>query len=314
LTPPPSVNALDPGFRTAYSHQASAGIERVFGAFTLAGRYVTARGRNLVRKRNLNQPEPGPGPFDPRRPIAGFGDILLVESRASSTYHGLLVSADRRLFRGLAFHGAYTWSKSMDDASAFLASDGDDNTPQNSRDLASEWGPSDFDVRHRLVLSGTWQVPSGRSPLWRNWQLGAIVTAQSGRPFTPRLSFDNSNTGNGAGATFASDRPSVITGTPPPAIPIVRYGGHAFVIPAPFTFGNARRNMLTGPGYAALDLLVSRRVPLGRRALDLRMEIFNLLNRRNDRLPDSFADRATFGQSLATFPAREMQLAARFSF
>jgi hypothetical protein len=72
--------------------------------------------------------------------------------------------------------------------------------------------------------------------------------------------------------------------------------------------------MLTGPGYAALDLLVSRRVPLGRRALDLRMEIFNLLNRRNDRLPDSFADRATFGQSLATFPAREMQLAARFSF
>jgi outer membrane receptor protein involved in Fe transport len=315
LTPPPAVNTLDPDFRTTYSHQAHAGVERVFGAFTLAGRYVTSRGRNLVRKRNINQPDPGPGPFDPRRPIEGFGDILLVESKASSTYHGLLVSADRQLFRGFAFHGAYTWSTSMDNASAFLASDGDDNTPQNSRDLASEWGPSDFDVRQRLVISGTWQVPAiGRSVLLRDWQVGAILTAQSGRPFTPRVSFDNSNTGNGAGATFGSDRPSVITGTPPPDIPIVRYGGHAFVIPRRFTFGSAQRNMLTGPGYAALDLLISRRVHVSRRTLEVRLEIFNLLNRRNDRLPDSFVDRATFGQSLATFPAREMQLAARLTF
>ena len=129
------------------------------------------------------------------------------------------------------------------------------------------------------------------------------------------MSFDNSNTGNSGGATFGSDRPDVLLGPAPPAGPIASYADLAFVIPPPFTFGNARRNMLTGPGFAALDLLVARRVPIGgTRALELRLEIFNLFNRRNDQLPDSFVDRATFGRSLATFPPRQMQLAARLSF
>ncbi len=316
FTPAPSVNSLDRHFRTAYSHQASLSVERVFRELTLTARYVTSHGRNLVRKRNINQPLPGPGPFDPRRPIPDFGDVLLVESNATSKYHGLLLSVDRQLFRGLAFHGAYTLSKSMDDASAFLASDGNDNTPQDSRDLAAEWGASDFDVRQRLVVSGVWHLPfGGPAAILRDWQVGAVLTAQSGRPFTPRLSFDNSNTGNGGGATFGSDRPDLLTGPAPADATVYRYGDQTFVIPAPFTFGNARRNMLTGPGYAALDLLVARRVPIGgRRSLELRLELFNLLNRRNDQLPDSFVDRATFGRSLATFPPRQTQIAARLVF
>jgi hypothetical protein len=316
FTPAPSVNTLDRHFRTAYSRQASVGVEQVFRELTLGARYVTSRGENLVRKRNINQPAPGPGPFDPRRPFPAFGDILVVESKASSSYHGLLLNLDRPLFRRVAIHGAYTWSLSQDDASAFLASDGDDNTPQDSRNLSAEWGPSAFDVRHRLVVSGIWQVPAvGQSAMWRDWQISATLTAQSGRPFTPRLSFDNSNTGNGSGATFASDRPDVLDGPAPPGVPTYQYGGRMFVIPPPFTFGNAPRNLLTGPGYAALDLLVAKRVPLGgTRALELRLEIFNLLNRRNDQLPDSFVDRATFGQSLATYPPRQLQLAVRLSF
>ena len=316
MVPAPAVNTLDRSFRTAYSRQASMSIERVFRELTLNARYVTSYGRNLVRKRNINQPVPGPGPLDPRRPIPGFADILLVESQASSKYHGLQVGIDRQLFRGVAFHAAYTWSSSLDDASAFLASDGNDNTPQDSRNLATEWGPSDFDVRHRLVLSAVWQLPAvGRSALLRNWQVSGIFTAQAGRPFTPRLSFDNSNTGNGGGATFAFDRPDVSSGPPRPGEPTGTYDGRSFVIPPPFTFGNAGRNLLTGPGYAALDLLVSRRLTIaGRRALELRLEVFNVLNRRNDQLPDSFLDHATFGQSLATYPPRQTQLAARFIF
>jgi outer membrane receptor protein involved in Fe transport len=316
FVPAPAVNTLDRAFRTAYSRQASLSVERVFRELTLHARYVTSRGRNLVRKRNINQPVPGPGSFDERRPIPGYADILLVESKASSKYHGLQLGVDRQLFRGVAFHAAYTWSTSRDDASAFLASDGNDNTPQDSRNLDAEWGPSDFDVRHRLVLSAIWQLPAPRrSALLRNWQVSAVFTAQSGRPFTPRLSFDNSNTGNGGGATFAFDRPNLRTGPPPPFPPAARYGGRWFVIPPPFTFGNAGRNVLTGPGYAALDLLVSRRLRIdSRQALELRLEVFNVLNRRNEQLPDSFVDRATFGQSLATYPPRQLQLAARLVF
>jgi hypothetical protein len=165
------------------------------------------------------------------------------------------------------------------------------------------------------VLSAVWQLPGGRSALFRNWQVSGIFTAQAGRPFTPRLSFDNSNTGNGGGATFAFDRPDIVSGPPPPAEPTASYDGRTFVIPPPFTFGNAGRNRLTGPGYAALDLLVSRRLSIGgHRALEMRLEVFNVLNRRNDQLPDSFLDHVTFGQSLATYPPRQAQLAARLTF
>lgn len=316
FSPRPAINSLDPGMRTAYSQQGSVGLEGVVAGTTAAVRYVTSHGRNLVRKRNLNQAVPGPGSIDSRRPLAGLGDILLVESAASSRYHALELSGVRRARRGVSFRAAYTLATSMDDASAFLATDGDDNTPQDSRNLAAEWGPSDFDVRQRLVLTAQWAGP--RAAGWRiarNWQASAVFSAQSGRPFTPRVSFDNSNTGNVGGGTFAYDRPNVIAGTPPAGATLVTYGGQTFAVAPRYTFGNAGRNSLVGPGYAALDAMVSRNVSLGqRRALTLRMEIFNALNRKNYQLPDSFVDRATFGRSLAAFPPRQLQLALRFAF
>jgi hypothetical protein len=316
VTPEPTINTLDPNFRGAYSHQASIGLERTVADTTFTARYVTTHGENMVRKRNVNQPVPGEGDLDPRRPLQGFGDILLVESQASSSYHALQLSAVRRQVRNLSFRAAYTFSKSMDDTSAFLATDGDDNTPQDSRNLAAEWGPSDFDVRHRLVLTMTYDVPAMfTSPIWRDWQVSAIFTAQSGRPFTPRVSFDNSNTGNVGGGTFAYDRPNVLAAPPAGGTPYVTYDGRYLVVADPFTFGNAGRNSLIGPGYASLDAVIARRIMIaGSRALELRLEVFNALNRRNDTLPDSFVDRATFGQSLSAFPPRQFQLGARFSF
>jgi hypothetical protein len=310
--PTPTVNTLDPNFRTAWSQQASVGLERVFAGTTLTARYVTTHGRNMVRKRNINQPPPGPGEIDPRRPIEGFADILFVESQATSSYHGLQISAVRRHARRLSFRGAYTWGTSKDDTSAFLATDGDDNTPQNSRDFAAEWGPSDYDVRHRFVGSVTWELPD-LEPVWlRGWQTSVVFTAQSGRPFTPRVSFDNSNTGNIGGGTFAYDRPNLVAAGTPGS---VSYNGQSFAVAPPYTFGNAGRNSLTGPGYAALDAVVAKRLTIGAtRSLELRLEIFNALNRANYQIPDSFVDRATFGQSLVAFPARQMQVAARFAF
>jgi hypothetical protein len=93
------------------------------------------------------------------------------------------------------------------------------------------------------------------------------------------------------------------------------YNGQFFVIAPQYTFGNAGRDSLVGPAYATLDAMVSRQVPLGaRRELTLRLEIFNALNRKNLQLPDSFVDRVTFGQSLAAYAPRQIQLAARFTF
>ena len=206
----------------------------------------------------------------------------------------------------------------MDDTSSFLASDGDDNTPQNSRDLDAEWGPSNFDVRHRFVFSGSAATPAGGVPqVLRHWQASVVFSAQSGRPFTPRVSFDNSNTGNVGGGTFAYDRPNLVfvssTSLPPPGAR--RYRDQTFVVAPPFMFGNAGRNSLVGPASATLDAMISRRFPFARgRQLVVRVEIFNALNRLNRQLPDSFVDRVTFGQSLSAAAPRQVQLAARFVF
>ena len=316
FSPRATINTLDPEMRTGYSQQGTLGLEGNIAGTTITARYVTAHGFDLVRKRNLNQPAPGPGPLDPRRPLSGLGDVLLVESAGSSTYHALELGAVRRPARGASFRVAYTLGRSMDDASAFLATDGDDNTPQNSRGLAAEWGPSDFDVRQRLVLTGT-VASSPHAERWfaRDWQASAVFTAQSGRPFTPRVSFDNSNTGNVGGGTFAYDRPNLVPGPVPSGTRTVTYDGRVLAIAPRFTFGNAGRDSLTGPGYATLDAMVSRRIRAGgRRLLTARLELFNALNRRNYQLPDSFVDRVTFGQFLAAYPPRQLQLAVRFAF
>jgi hypothetical protein len=163
------------------------------------------------------------------------------------------------------------------------------------------------------VLSGAYDLPSvSRWAALHNWQIAAVLTAQSGRPFTPRVSFDNSNTGNVGGGTFAYDRPNVVAAGTPGA---VSYDGRAFAIAPPFTFGNAGRNSLTGPASVTLDTMAARRITLGsRRLLTLRLEAFNVLNRTNLGLPDSFVDRATFGRSLSAHAGRQLQLAVRFNF
>jgi hypothetical protein len=201
----------------------------------------------------------------------------------------------------------------MDDASAFLQSEGNDNTPQDARRPEAEWGPSDFDVRHRLSLAAIYAVP-GAAPRWlRNWQVSALLTVQSGYPFTPRVGFDNSNTGN-VGGSFGFDWPDEVAaaGAPPDA---VLYEGRAFVVAPPFTFGTAGRNILRGPSLATLDaaLIHGFRVGADRR-LEARFEIYNALNRTNLGLPESFVDRPTFGQSLSARAPREVQLALRFAF
>jgi Carboxypeptidase regulatory-like domain/TonB dependent receptor len=315
IAPRPTINTLDPHMRDGYAQEATAGVDGIVKGATVNLRYVRSYGYDLVRKVNINQPVPGPGTIDSRRPIATLGDVLLVQSTANSNYDALNATVSRRFLRAIEVRAAYTLSKSMDNTSAFLATDGDDNTPQDSRNLAAEWGPSDYDVRNRLVLTAIVTTPDSAPGWLRHWQGSAVFTAQSGRPFTPRVSFDNSNTGNVGGGTFAYDRPNVVTGAPPAGVRVVSYNGQLFAIAPQYTFGDAGRDSLVGPAYATLDTMISRQIKIGdRRLLALRLEIFNALNRKNLQLPDSFVDHVTFGQSLAAYPPRQAQLVARFTF
>src|SRR5204863_9307559 len=87
--PAPSVNTLQPDYPAAVTGQGSVGLEGRVKGLDWVARYVGSHGAHLVRRRNLNQPVPGPGSDAERRPIAGYADILLVEPEASSSYNGL---------------------------------------------------------------------------------------------------------------------------------------------------------------------------------------------------------------------------------
>ena len=316
FTPPPTVFAMQPNFRTAYLQHANVSIEKVLpGRTVVRAAYVASKGTKLLRQRDINQPPPGEGPTFLRQPIPGFANVVLFESAASSTYHSGQFSLERRFSRGLSFSLGYTISKSIDDASAFLPTDGDPSFPQNSRDLRAERGLSAFDQRHRFVVAASYVLPFRNHWAAKDWRFDLIAAIQSGAPLTPQLSFDNSNTGN-TGAIAGADRPDVI-GDPSsgPSTPERFFNTNAFAVPAPFTFGNAGRNILTGPGSATIDLALGRAFRFGETArLDFRAEAFNLLNRPNFDLPGRIADQPGFGAIASARSARQIQFSLRLGF
>ena len=315
FTPPASVNALQPDFKSAYVQRWNTGFEKALPR-KIVGRalYIGAKGSKLLRRRNLNQPQPGAGEVDPRRPTPGFANIVLFESGASSTYHSGVFSLERRFGGRAGFRAAYTWAKSIDDVSAFLGSAGDQSFPQNSHNFRAERGLSNFDQRHRLVVSLQYATPF-RHWLTGGWNAYAIATYAGGRPLTPQLSRDNSNTGN-TGGIFGSDRPHLLAdpAVPDPG-PAGDFARSAFAIPAPLTFGDAGRNILTGPGRSSFDFALVRSLRLSENVTaDLRAEAFNLANRANFDLPERTVDLPTFGRISSAGQARQLQLGLRLSF
>jgi hypothetical protein len=223
---------------------------------------------------------------------------------------------------------SYTLSKSTDDASGFFTSAGDANFPQNSLDPAAERGPSSFDIRHRFSAAFLQPLPFGPdqllgdlgiiSTVFANTELEAVLTVQSGRPFTVALlpDVDNSNTGRSNLGFGYNDRPNV-SGTPslPDGSADAWFNTAAFSMPPFGTFGNSGRNTLTGPGFRTLNLALVRRIMLGpRRSIDLRAEAFNVTNRANFDLPDAFFGSPTFGRILSAGSPRRFQFGVRAVF
>jgi Carboxypeptidase regulatory-like domain/TonB dependent receptor len=316
FAPPASLNTLDPNLTTAYIQSWNFNVQReVRGVGTFSLAYAGSKGTHLIRSLDLNQPYPGPGPISSRAPYPQYSNIFFVESGADSEYQSAQITFNRRLARGLSVLAAYTFSKSIDDTSAFLATTGDPNFPQNSHDYGAERGLSSFDMTHRAVIAYVYDLPF-RNPVLRHLETAAIITAESGQPFTPILQFDNSNTGN-TGGQFGSDRPNVV-GNPSLPNPSAAewFNTAAFAIPPQYTFGDAGRNILRGPGLATVDMSLSRRFQVGERAsLLFQVQAFNALNRVNLNLPDLFADDpTTFGKIFSAKDPRQVQLAARFSF
>ena len=346
--------AIDAHWQVPFIQQASVGVERQFGqTLMVEAGYVGAWGRNLDRARLVNNAAPSPLPLGPRRPYQTIafvegselpdtwpiasqtfpvGPINLLEFTARSEYHAGYVQAKQRLSRGLSFLASYTYSKSMADSPSFRSAAMEPEVPQDSFNLDAEWGPAGCDIRHRLVASSIWQIPysasaSGGGSAWRRtarrvfggWQLAAIHQMQSGFPFTISVFGDTANAG--ALLNVNPVRANVVPGVSPYLPKDQRsadrwFNTGAFVIPPAFTFGNAGRNSVYGPGLWKTDVAIQRDFVIHDDVrLEVRAEAFNVFNVTNYGTPERFVNAPQFGSVImAATPARQIQFVGRLKF
>lgn len=221
-------------------------------------------------------------------------------SAGNSNYNAMEVDFSHRLANGLQFRTAYTWSKSLDNGDTLNASAAA-NAPglaENAQNLRLDYGPSTFDVRQILAVSGVYELPFGPGKtflrnaggfarvLVEGWSLNGIVSYNTGFPFTPELSFNPSNNGNTTNPVRPSLNPAfsgpVITGNPNQY-----FDPDAFIVPPLGTYGNLGRNAFYGPGLAEVDLALIKNTRLSERlTLQLRGEAFNIANHANFNTPN----------------------------
>ena len=317
----PSVNSYLKHSPTPYVQQWTLNLQHDFG-FGFVGQltYVGSSTHRLYYPNQIDQPTPGPGAVQPRRPFPQFSALRAYAPLVDANYNSLQAQVERRFNNGFSLLAAYTWGHAIDDGPSQVDTV---VAPQNAYDFAAERGNSAYDVRNRLVVSSLYELPFGKGKAFLSgsrvgnaiaggWLLTGIFSAQSGLSFTPVESVDGSNTGTtqhpnriGNGNLSSSQRTI----------------GHwfdtsAFATPAQYTFGNSGRNILTGPGFHNVDLGLSRTISLiESTSLEIRAEAFNLFNTPQFGLPN-----ATLGQSTTavissvTNPQRQLQLAAKIHF
>jgi hypothetical protein len=310
---PIRLRAVDQNDPNTTMNQASFGMQREIGEGMVASAdFVYTRTTNLATLVNLNQPLPSSaGAQDAKGPLPypNFGFIEWRADNGKAEYKGVDFSLQKRFSRGYAFGVAYTLGDSKDNASEQLTTQGSNAFPQNARDFTNWYGPSDYDVRHRLETNFVVNLPLGDNAFLRDWTASGVWALRSGRPFTVNQS--NNNVGQSMyGLPNQTGDPSG------PKTVEQWFNTSAFTAVPSGVFGNEVRNQLRGPGFQSFDLSIQRMIRFGSRySATVRWDIFNLFNKTNFGLPNRNLSGGDFGtiSSLSGDP-RIMQLAFRFTF
>ena len=314
--------AQNENYRIGYNQHYTINVQReLANNLMLEVAYIGNKGAKLRLLRNINQPTPGPGAFNPRRNFSGFVNILMIDQFGKSIYHGVKINVDKRFSEGLGFLMSYNYSKVLDEGGLFSFGESGDQLRRDVFNPRGERGRSIFDSRQRFVFSYVWELPFGRGKpraanlggfanwLVVGWQMSGITTLQTGTPVDVFSATDFANTGGGG-------RPDRV-GNPNngPQTPEEFFNTGAFVDPQVFTFGTAGRNLTDGPGIINFDISVIKTTYLGEnRRLQFRAEFFNAFNRANFEGPGVAYGTGSFGQLSAAADAREIQFGLKFFF
>lgn len=283
--------------------------------------YVGRRGIHNQRKRNINQllegtvqANPGTNP-NYLRPYQGFGILGLAENSGTSMYDGLQISLERHFSTGLQFGLAYTLSKSTDSASSLT-----DVIPNAYNDKAY-YGISDFDRTHVAILNYIYELPFKGNKgiahrLLGNWEISGINQWISGTPFSVRQGTDYAGVGAGSGNQFWN-----LTGDPNISTTAftdsaIWFNKDAFAQPAAGTFGVQARNILRQPGAWYWDMGLRKNFPAfgERQRLQMRLEVFDILNHPNWGGATSGPTSGSFGKVTSKGGNRTVQIALKYIF
>ncbi|HEY5885126.1 MAG TPA: TonB-dependent receptor [Pyrinomonadaceae bacterium] len=305
---------IDHDFDNAYLQSWNLNVQNEFSAFLLMVGYVGSKGTNLITRRNINQPDNGVRPYptlsssSPILPGAPLGNITQVESSGNSSYNALWVTATRRLTQDLQFNASYTWSKSLDYNSFSTGG----IVTQDSYDLTGSRGLSDFDARHRFVITALYELPFRGHWLVEGWQVAVIVQSQSGNPVNI---VTTNSTVNGLAGTLRPD----VNGPINTLGRVDAWFDTAAFNPVP-RLGNLGRNVVIGPGFNNTDLSIVKNTTLGDSfRVQFRTEIFDIFNHANFGQPGNVSGSPSFGRITNTrFPtgesgsSRQIQFAMKF--
>ena len=328
------IPAVDPKDVTPYAEHWMASVERQFGTESLVNlSYVGASSHHLLVLEEANPADPGLclslgsacGPFNEQAARTqfgpAFGSVELQRTIANASYNALEASINHRS-HGLELLASYTWSKSIDQSAGLPE-------PVNPVDPSLSRGLSSFDMRHNLVGSFHYQIPSlaARGTLHAatsGWAVAGIARVTSGLPVTLLNNNDTSLLGtipnginnNGVDTPEWSGQSLRINTNPRRGQAV--FDASQLTLPALGTMGNARRRFFSGPGMENLDATVSRSFLVrDDRSLEFRAEAFNLLNHGQffgASAVEGNISSGSFGQAVSAVQPRLMQLALRYRF
>ncbi len=333
-------SSINPNFKNMYAQDWNLTIERqLTSTMGLSVAYVGTKGTHVQLNQNVNQPLVTNGvygavrPFRtlpltssvlpaqcaPPNPPCTLGAINQVNGAGTSNYNALWVTLNKHFSHGFEFLASYTFSKSLD----FNSLSSNESIPlQNAYNPRGDYGLSEFDVRHRFVMNGVYQLPFKGNRLISGWQVGVITQAQSGNPLTPLIAV---NVGGGITQTLRPDITGPIQTTGDPAQWYVNKA--VFVSPCVAGVchpGNLGRDAITGPDFVNTDFNVTKNTKLTERLnLQFRTEMFDIFNHPNFGNPLTTVGAATFGTvkpNGTRFPggdfgsARQLQFALKMQF
>jgi hypothetical protein len=317
LGSPNSTIGLTPEYthmRMGYDQHWNFGIQQQVAKNMVAEvEYVGNKGSDIQGNDAINNPAPGPGAVQTRRPYPRFSAFGYISADVSTTYHALQAKFEKRLSAGLWLLTSYTFSKSL-----WVT-----NTPAIGGNYAFERGPSEYQVPHSFSFSFGYELPFGKGKallansgklangVLGGWQLQGILIYRSGVPFTVTMARDVANTGVGG------QRPNRIDSGNLDDRTLARwFDPNAFLAAPNFTYGNAGLRILSPDILRTVDFSLFKQFQIAEHSkLQFRWEAFNLPNTASFSAPNSTLDTTTVGRITSTSTApRQMQVALKLTF